>query len=594
MKNFLKMTLAVICGLLVFTVVMGFLSLTVFGALLAAGSSTPVIPSSGVLKIDMSKITLAEQSKEGNPLSSLTSSGNQRATIGLWDAVQSVNDAAFDPAVKYIYLKTDGNASGISSLEEFRAALARFREISGKPVVAYMETPGTGEYYLASVSDKIYMSPNLGASYMLNGVGGSMMFFGELLDKLGVNVQLIRHGKYKSAGETYTRSSASPENLEQNQRMVDAIWEVLSDQIAKSRELSTAELNSIINNLKLVSPQDFVDAGLVDRLLTREELENQLAVLAYEDEFSDVKMISFSDYVAARVVPTAKSGNEIAIVYADGEIIDGSDKTAIDGDRFASIIAKLRKDDKVKAVVLRVNSPGGSVTASEKIKTELDLLKAEKPLVASYGTYAASGGYWISSNCEKIYSDATTLTGSIGVFGMVPDLSKTFKNVLHVNIQNVTSNKHGDMYSGMRPLDQAEYNYILSSIESVYDRFTTIVADGRSLPKTRVDEIGQGRVWTGTDALSIQLVDEIGTLEDAVIYAAALAGDPDLSSWKIKGYPKAPTAIEELMEMFSTSVKAAAALPAGLSESAATFIDSVSELAQPAIYARMDSEIHIQ
>ena len=590
MKDFLKYTAAVICGFLIVTVLMFMLGFGFLGAIVASGSSTPSIPKSGVLAIDMSKVTIGEQSRDGSTLSMLGGEGS--STIGIWDAVQAVNTAATDPAVKYIYLRTDGSMSGISALEEFRAALADFRIYSGKAIVSYIESPTSGSYWLASVADKVYMTAHEGATTMINGVSSQMIFIGDLLDRLGVNVQLIRHGKYKSAGEMYTRSSASPENREQYQRMVDSIWETMASEIAVSRGITVERLNEAVDGLELNAPQDFVDCGLVDELMTSEELKEQLAVLAVEDDFEDVSMIPFSDYVAARR-PVSKASKKIAVVYAEGNIVDGSGKSEVAGDRFAQMLADVRADSTVKAVVLRVSSPGGSVLASEKIKTELDLLKQTKPLVASYGDYAASGGYWISANCDRIYSDATTITGSIGVFGMVPDFSKTANDLLHVNIETVSSNRHGDMYSGMRPFDQAEYDYMLESIESIYDRFTTIVSDARSLPKETVDAVGQGRVWTGSDAMVIHLVDEIGGLDDAVSYAAVAAGDPDMSNWSVTGYPKPMSQMEELLEMFGSGV-VSASVQEGLTGKAEALTEKLEDLSRPVVLARMDAEIEIR
>lgn len=596
MKDFLKVTAAVICGFIIVTVIMFILGFGFLGALLAAGSSTPALPKSGVLMVDMSKIALGEQSKEAGSLpSSLSLSGSSSVqTIGIWDAVQAINTAAEDPAVKYIYLKTDGSVSGVSALEEFRAALERFRKTSGKAIVSYIESPTSGSYYLASVADKVYMTGFQGATTMINGVSSQMIFLGDLLDRLGVNVQLIRHGKYKSAGEMYTRSSASPENREQYQRMVDSVWETMAGQISASRGISIDDLNAAVDGLKLNLPQDFVKCGLVDELLTTEGLKEKLTVLAMAEDFDDVEMIRFPDYVAARK-PVSKSSKEIAVIYAQGNIVDGAEKSDVAGDRFAQIIADVRADSTVKAVVLRVNSPGGSVLASEKIKNELDLLKQTKPLIASYGDYAASGGYWISTNCDRIFSDATTLTGSIGVFGIVPDFSKTASDVLHINVESISSNDHGDMYSGMRAFDQAEYNYMLTSIESIYDRFTTIVSDARALPKETVDNIGQGRVWTGYDAAALRLVDEIGGLEKAVSYAAAQAGDPDISNWRIEGYPRPLTPLEELLTLFGSEVSAGTAFGRmGLVESAEAVAEELGKLSQPQVLARMDAEIQIR
>ena len=261
-------------------------------------------------------------------------------------------------------MKTDLNASGISALEEFRKALSDFRINSGKPVISYIESPSTGSYYLASVADKVYMTSYLGATTLVNGVSSQMIFLGDLLNRLGINVQLIKHGKYKSAGEMYTRSSSTPENREQNQRMVDALWEVISSDIAESRGLDIEDVNSAVNDLKLNLPEDFLRCGFVDELMTSEQLEDKLAALAMADNFKDVSMIPFSDYVAVKTaVSTAKK--EIAVIYVDGEIVDGSASSDVAGDRFARVIAKARADSSIKAVVLRVNSPGGSVLASE-------------------------------------------------------------------------------------------------------------------------------------------------------------------------------------------------------------------------------------
>ena len=588
MKDFVKMVLAVICGILILSIVSFFLTFAMIGAMAAAGSGKPVLPKSGVLSLDLSKVVIAEQSQDGgslgsvNPASLLAGGEAPADIIGIWDAVQAVNAAAEDPAVKYIFLRTDDNASGVTALGELRVALERFRTASGKPVVSYMESPGSASLYLASVSDKIYMNSSLGLTPQFTGVGSQMYFLGDLLKRLGVNVQLIRHGKYKSAGEMYTRSSASPENREQYQRMIDSMWEVLGATIAESRGITVDDLDAAIEGLKLRLPQDFVDCRLVDELLDRKGLEDKLATLAVVDKYKDIKWIAFKDYVDAKVLP-GKAKQKIAVIYADGEIIDGKGKTDIAGDRFASVIAKVAADSTVKAVVLRVNSPGGSVTASEKIKNELDRLQEVKPLVASYGDYAASGGYWISNRCDKIFSDATTLTGSIGVFGLVPDFSGTAKDIAHVGVESVTSHKHGDMFGLMRPLDAEEYDFMLSGIEAVYDRFTTLVSEGRGIPKETVDEIGQGRVWTGADALKINLVDEIGTLEDAIRYAATAAGDPDLAKWNVKGYPKPLSPMEQFLEMVGNAPKDEEVL-----------VSALRKITKPQVFARMDTDIRIR
>ena len=547
MKNFWKMVLAVIVGSILLSIITLMLCSGFFSAL---GSSKAPIPKSGVLMIDMSKIIIDEQTQEGNPFASIQSGGGQAPVIvGIRDAVCALKTAAADPGVKYIYLKTDGNATGAANIEEFRKALKDFRA-SGKAVVAYTEAPATAGYWLASVADKIYMTSHHGVSPMLTGISTRMIFLKDLLDKLGVKVQLIRHGRYKSAGEMYVRSEASADNLAQYKALVGALWGTVSKDIAESRGISVEALDKAVDGLELCSPEDFVAAGLVDSVMDREALRQRLADLAVVGKWSDVKMIPFDGYAAAKVLPNHKSTKKIAIIYASGEIVEASDPNNISGNRFASIISKVRADSTVKAVVLRVNSPGGSVLASEKIKAELDLLQQHKPLVASYGAYAASGGYWISNACDKIYSDATTLTGSIGVFSMIPEFSGTLKNIAHVNVQSVSSNKHGDMYGFTRPLDAAETEFMHRSVELIYNDFISNVASGRDLDPSYVDEIGQGRVWAGSDALGIRLVDEIGTLEDAVAWAAAAAGDADVNAWNVVGYPKPLTMFEMITTGF--------------------------------------------
>ena len=589
MKEFVKMVLAVICGILILSIVSFFLTFAMIGAMAAAGSGKPALPKSGVLSLDLSKVIIGEQTQESgslggfDPTSLLGGGSNPAQTIGIWDAVQAVNAAAEDPAVKYIFLRTDGNATGITGLGELRTALDHFRTASGKPVVSYIESPTTSAFYIASVSDKIYMSSSLGATVQFTGVGSQMIFLGDLLKRLGVNVQLIRHGKYKSAGEMYTRGSSSPENREQYQRMVDSIWESVGKEIADSRGISLEELDAIIEELRLKLPQDFVDCKLVDELLDRQGLQDKIAALAVADKYKDVKWIAFPDYVSAKVVP-GKARQKIAVIYAEGNIIDGKSKSDVAGDRFASVIEKVASDSTVKAVVLRVNSPGGSVAASEKIKNELDRLQQSKPLIASYGDYAASGGYWISNRCDKIFSDATTLTGSIGVFGLVPEFSGTAKDIAHVGVESVTSHKHGDMYGLMRPFDAEEYDFMLAGIEAVYDRFTTIVSEGRGIPKETGDEIGQGRVWTGADALTLNLVDEIGTLEDAIRYAATAAGEPDLAKWNVKGYPRPLSPMEQFLEMVGEGSK----------QDESVLLSTFKRITKPLVLARMDMDIRIQ
>ena len=520
------------------------------GAVATLGKQQPVMPSEAVLTLDMSTVLLAEQTKEADPLSALQGNGMEVSTLGIYSAIHAVNAAALDPAVKFIYMKPDAVMGGMAHIEELRTALKHFRN-SGKAIVSYIENPTNAGYYLASVSDKIYMTKYDGGMNMFNGISSQLIFLKDALDRLGVNVQLIRHGKYKSAGEMYVRNSSSPENLEQNREMVESLWGCWAEEIAASREISVENLNAMLDDLKLNFPEDFLANGLVDELLTREELEKKLCDLYVASDFSEVKAIQLPDYAKLKNTVNFSAKKKVAVIYAEGNIVDGNEKQQVAGDRFAKIISDVRKDSTVKAVVLRVNSPGGSVLASEKIKAELDLFGDDVPVIASYGDYAASGGYWISTNCDYIFSNATTLTGSIGVFSMIPDVGGVIKDKLHVTITPVNSNKHADMLNMMRPLDSKETAYMQASVERIYDRFTAIVAEGRDMTVENVDAIAQGRVWTGAEALEIGLVDQIGTIEDAIEYAAlSIEGVTSVSDVQVVAYPKPKTALETILESF--------------------------------------------
>lgn len=575
MKTYIKMTLATLTGLLLFGVVSFFILIGIIGGIAALSETKPVMPEKAVLTIDFSTMMLAEQTKEADALAVLQGTQSM-APVGIYSAIQAINTAAQDPAVKYIYMKPDAATGGTAQIEEFRTALVNFRN-SGKAVVSYIENPSNAGYYLASASDKIYMTSYDGSMNMFSGLSSQMIFLKDALDRLGVNVQLIRHGKYKSAGEMYVRNSSSPENMEQNKAMIDSIWESWAAEIAESRGITVADLNRMLNNLELNFPSDFLNKGMVDELLTRSELQQKLADLYLTDSFKNIKSVSLNDYATIKSTVNYKATSKVAVIYADGNIVDGNGKTDVAGDHFASIIEKVRNDKDVKAVVLRVNSPGGSVMASEKIKAELDLLKQNVPVIASYGDYAASGGYWISANCDYIFSNASTLTGSIGVFSMIPDLQGTLKDKLHVNITAVNSNKHADMYGMMRPLDTKETAYMQATVERIYDRFTNVVSEGRDMTVADVDAVGQGRVWSGAEAIGIGLVDRIGTIEDAINYAAlTIEGVDSIDDVQVVAYPKPQTTLEALMESL------------GAKES--TF----ESMATGKPYARIPYEIHIR
>ncbi len=556
MKQFIKTVLAVICGLIIFNLILLMFGMAFIGAMAAAGKSSSSLPKEGVLYMDMSQFSIADQESMPDPMSLIQ--GGSTTTIGIWKAVQAINAAAKDPGIKFIYMVPDGVSAGNSDIFELRTALENFRK-SGKAIVSKMDAPTNGSLFLASVSDKVYLSSYEGATTGFNGISSQIIYYKDLLDRLGVNVQLIRHGKYKSAGEVYIKSEPSPENLEQNQVMINSMWNSFAGVIAESRGISVDRLNQMIDNLELNFPEDFLKAGLVDELMTREQCREKLTDLAMAKKFDDIKFIPFEKYVESKVKDNLKAKKKVAIIYANGQIVDGTQNREVAGARFAQVISEVRADSTVKAVVFRVNSPGGSVFASEQIKAEIDLTAKVKPVIASYGDYAASGGYWISNNCDKIFSNATTLTGSIGVFSMIPDISGTVKDIAHLNIVKIGSNKHSGMLSLTSPLDPEETEYMQASVERIYDRFVNIVSQGRNLEPAFVDSIAQGRVWTGADALQIGLVDEIGTLEDALNYAInVVEPGTDLSKWNVAEYPKPQTPMEMMMEMMGNSARAKA------------------------------------
>ena len=586
------MTLATLTGLFLFGLVTTFILGGIIGGLAVLSKPQPVVPASAVLTLDMSTISLTEQTVELDPITMIQGKGTDIQPLGIYSAIQAINLATEDPAIKFIYMKPDMASGGTAHIEELRSALVHFRQ-SGKAIVSYIENPTNAGYYLASVSDKIFMTTHDGGMNNFFGLSSQIMFLKDLLEKLGINVQLIRHGKYKSAGEMFIRSTPSKENIEQNKAMVNSIWDNWVTTICTSRNLSPAYLNKMLDELELNFPSDFLERGLVDELVTKAELREKLTALYVADKPEDVKTISLPDYAQVRTVINIKPKAKVAVIYVDGDIVEGKDLSQVAGDRFADIISEIRRDSTIKAAVLRVNSPGGSVLAAEKIKSEVALLQERVPVVASYGNYAASGGYWISAGCDKIFSNATTLTGSIGVFSMVPDFSKAVEKNLHVGMYSVKSNKHSDMYGLMRPLTDKEAAYMQASVEKIYDKFTGLVAEGREMSVTRVDEIAQGRVWSGTEALGINLVDQIGTIEDAITWAAmTIDGVSSVKDVEIVGYPKPLSTLEMMLE----SLK-----PAEQNILAGTPFKNVGEAfadwkasATGKVYARMPFEYTIQ
>ena len=468
-----------------------------------------------ILKLDF-RTTVGERTGS-TPSLSLSGVSNS-STLSLLSFEKALEKAAEDDNIGMIFMTPDNYSGGTAAAaaEEIRKALEKFRA-SGKPVVSYSTNFGTGSYYLASVADKVFMNPAGEGTF--TGLSSQMLFYKDLLDSLGLNMQLIRHGKYKSAGEPYIRNDISPENREQYTVMLRSVWTSLLEDIAASRKTTVEALDALADNLTLRSAESWKENGLVDELAHRDEIEKYLCLTFGKKNANDVKFVTIDDY--AQKADKASGSKKVAVVYANGEIGAGRD---IDGTKLSRTLAKVRHDESIAAVVFRVNSPGGEVVASELIKREIQLLKAAKPVIASYGSYAASGGYLISSHCNRIFSNRTTLTGSIGVFGMIPSYGAALRKIVHINPVTVGTNAHSDGLSGVRDLDEKELAWHQASIESVYEDFVSSVAESRGKTVEAVDSIAQGRVWAGRDAIGIGLVDEFGTLSDAIAYAAKEAG----------------------------------------------------------------------
>ncbi len=574
--KFLKNLLAAFIGSLI---AFGLLMLLLFGMIgaLVPTEKPVIVEPSSILRIDLSSAIGEQTVSDPLDFSSLVpySSGSS-SSIGILDAVRAIDYAAEDPSIKFIYITNCGYSCGMAYIEELRDALGRFRT-SGKPVIAYGQNFSLGGYWLASAADRIYSDEF--ASNNILGISTTIIFLKDILDRFGVEMQLIRHGKYKSAGEQFIAGNISEANREQNQAMVDALWKAVADDICASREISPDRLDMLVNGLSISTASEMLDAGLIDGICTVDDMDSNLMTLAGVEDIDDLKTIDLDKYAKARIKTDFKAKDKIAVIYADGQI--NTDGDGITAQKFQPIIRDIRNDSTVKAVVLRVNSPGGAVQPAEIIRSELELLQQEKPLIVSFGTMAASGGYWISAGADKIFSNNSTLTGSIGVFSMIPSLERTFKDIAHVNPVTIRSHKHADMYSVTRSLDKRETEATQEQIEMIYDRFISIVSEGRGLSTERVDEIAQGRVWCGNEAIDINLVNEIGGLKDALDYAAVTAG---LSSYRTVEYPKAMTNLDKLMDNFGTASKAldAAASPESIIEK---LYQSLK--AETGIYARM-------
>ena len=461
---------------------------------------------------------------------------DQEESLGLDEITDVLRDAE-DSKIAGLMLKGENAGAGVTTLRELRQAVVDFKANSGKPVIYFANTTSAGAMYVASVADSVFITP--GGKAVLQGVTMQKTYFKGLADKLGIGFDVLKHGRFKSAVEPYFRKDMSPEDELQSRRIVDILWQEVRDSIASGRGISASIVDDYVNNLSFTTSEGALKAGLVDGTLYYDQLQDRLRGILGKGKGDKVRTVSVSKYATANSepsLPVGQKGDEVAVVYALGGIEDGKgDDTSegIFGDDMSSTLRKLRGDSSVKAVVLRVNSPGGSALASDLIWREVELLKAEKPVVVSMGDYAASGGYYISCAANYIYAQPTTLTGSIGVFGLVPNAEKMVGD-FGVGVQAVSSSQQPFM-TPFKALTPAQTNALQKSVDETYGTFIRNVANGRNLTIDGVDSIAQGRVWTGIDAKEIGLVDELGGLDDAIEMAVELAG---LDDYNIGSYPE--------------------------------------------------------
>ena len=536
MKEFMKIVLGTVVGLFLTFMIISILSiLSLAGMMINEGMSSPIEDNS-ILRINLSGVM--QERSESNPFAMLM--GEEAEGLSLEDAVAALDKAAKNEKIKGVYIDAGLLAASPAMAQELRQAIVKFKK-SGKWVIAYGERYSKMGYYVASAADEVLLNPSGGVDF--SGMASTLMFFKESLAKIGVKMQVFKVGTYKSAVEPYVCTEMSDANREQISSFLGGIWnQVLSD-VSKSRKRSVESLNALADSLTLIAEaKTSVKGGLVDRLCYIDEVKVTLRdKMGLDDDDDDLVFTSVKDMAKSESLDE-KVDDEVAVYYAYGEIVDVAAQGAfgqehqIVGCKMVNDLQELRKNDDVKAVVIRVNSPGGSAYASEQIWREITLLKKEKPVVISMGGLAASGGYYISCPANEIFAESTTLTGSIGIFGMIPDASELVSDKLGLRFDGVKTNKLGDLGANFgRPLNETECAMMQSMVEQGYDLFTRRVAEGRGISQDSVKVIGEGRVWTGQQGLKIGLVDKIGNLEDAVAAAAKLA---KMKEYRAVPYPQ--------------------------------------------------------
>lgn len=552
MKEFLKFTLASIVGIMIAGLLLLFITIGIISAMVSVSEEPAAISANTmlILKFDYEIVDRAQK----NPLEGLNFGmfqGNK--TVGLNDMLDCIRKAKTDNNIKGIYLNPTDIQTGMATVEEIRNALKDFKT-SGKFIYAYGEYLSQKAYYLVTVADSLVMNPQ--GSVDFRGLGGEYTFYKKGLEKLGVEMQIIRHGKFKSAVEPFLLDKMSDENRLQTETYLKSIWNEMLMDISASRKLSFDELNDIADMVATFRKADFAkQKKLVDRLKYKDQVIADLKKLTGTREKDDVKAIEIQKYIKVPEQREQKglARNKIAVIYASGNIDTSTSDDEIKAEDLSRTIREARRDSSIKAIVLRINSPGGSAYGSEVIWREVKLAAETKPVIASMGNVAASGGYYIACAADTIMADRTTITGSIGIFGMIPNIQKLMTDKLGITQDVVTTNEHSDMISLTRPMSAFERDLMQQTIEDGYGTFISRVAEGRKMDKTAVDAIGQGRVWAAPNAKEIKLIDTYGGLTDAIALAKKMA---KLDNFRIVNLPKLKDPIEELLKEFSGSAKA--------------------------------------
>jgi len=558
MKNFFTSLLGSFAALLLFAFGTFVLLFGFVAALSFMGEKPVLVKSDSYLVFDLSaNITDAPAPFDSASILQALGSSREPSRLQLRPLTETLAAAAKDDRIKGLLLVGEltpaGLGSGFAALKEVRTALADFKA-SGKPVVAYLEQATTREYYLASVADDLVLDPY--GMIIMPGLAAQPMFFAGAFEKFGIGVQVTRVGKYKSAVEPFTRTGLSPESREQYASLLGDVWRDLLADLAASRNLTPEAIQTVVDAEGIIRPDRARESGLVSRLAYRDEVIAELKVATGVTKAKEsFNQIGLSDYMRAQgldgtstVSSKGSRAGRIAVVYAEGDIVDGEGGPSdVGGVRFARELRRLRQDDEIKAIVLRVNSPGGSASASEHIQRELRLAKEAKPVIVSMGSYAASGGYWISAYGDRIFAEPGTITGSIGVFGVFFDIQELANERLGLTWDSVKTGRFADSFGVNRPKTPEELAVVQGLVDWIYDEFLSKVAEGRKLERSVVEEIAQGRVWSGTEAVRLGLVDEIGGLNDAIAHAASKTGLGD--SYRVVEYPRKKPLAEALAEL---------------------------------------------